>query len=170
MPRIPRSNTKSQFFHTMVQGIEKSFIFDNPANMKIYLNLISKNSKKFNVYILAYCIMYNHAHILIHVNSIDQMIKFFRCVNTAYAKYFNSQNNRVGYVFRNRYKSQEIFTIRQLFNTINYIHNNPIKANICSEAKNYEYSSYNEYFSNIKIINKDIISKYFMSNEIFKLE
>lgn len=157
MPRIPRSDANSRFFHTMVQGIEKSFIFDNAANMNFYLNLLNKNSKKFNVSILAYCVMNNHAHILIYVHCINDMIKFFRCVNTAYAKHFNSQNQRVGYVFRNRYKSEAIYTVRQLFNTINYIHNNPVKAKICSEAQDYEYSSYNEYFKKSKIINKEML-------------
>lgn len=169
MPRIPRSDAKSRFFHTMVQGIEKSFIFDNPMNMEIYLNLINKNSQKFNIDILAYCIMNNHTHILIHVSRIDDMVKFFRCVNTSYAKYFNSINKRVGYVFRNRYKSEAIYTVKQLFNTINYIHNNPIKANICSKAKDYKYSSYNEYFKKSNLVNINFLKKYFTSNKIFKL-
>lgn len=169
MPRIPRSDAKSKFFHTMVQGIEKNFIFDNPINMEIYLNLINKNSQKFNVDILAYCIMNNHTHILIHVACINDMIKFFRCVNTSYAKYFNSTNKRVGYVFRNRYKSEAIYTVKQLFNTINYIHNNPIKANICNDAKDYKYSSYNEYFKKANLVNIKFLKKYFKSNKIFKL-
>lgn len=170
MPRMPRSDAKCKFFHIMVQGIEKKFIFSDPVSMKNYLNLITKNSIKFNVDILAYCIMHNHAHILIHINCINDMIKFFRCVNTSYAKYFNSKTQRVGYVFRNRYKSEGIYTVKQLFNTINYIHNNPIKAKICSNATNYEYSSYNEYFKEAKIINKKILKKYFKSNHIFILE
>lgn len=161
MPRLPRNITNSDFFHVMVQGIEKKFIFDNPTNMKKYIELIEKNSKRLNVIILSYCIMYNHAHILIHAKNIDDMIKFFRYTDTSYAKYFNSKNNRVGYVFRDRYKSQAIYTTQQLINTINYIHDNPVKAGICSTPKEYEYSSYNEYLDQSKIINKNILYKHF---------
>ena len=92
MPRMPRNVVKAQFFHSMVQGIEKKCIFDNPTNMIKYIELIEYNSKKIGIDILAYCIMNNHAHILIKVNGIDQMIKFFRCVNTSYAMYFNKKN------------------------------------------------------------------------------
>ena len=170
MPRIPRNSTKAKFFHTMVQGIEKSFIFDNPASMKNYLSLIYKNANRFDVDILAYCIMDNHAHILLHVKSIHNMVKFFRCVNTSYAKYFNSKSHRVGYVFRNRYKSEGIYTVKQLFNTINYIHNNPIKAKICSQPEDYQYSSYNEFFESSNLLNKEVLRKYFKSTHIFKIK
>ena len=157
VPRIARLDTKAHYFHTMVQGIEKSFIFDNPSSMKKYLDLIYIKSQLCNVSILSYCIMNNHAHILIYTKNIENMIKFFRCVNTSYAKYFNYENNRVGYVFRNRYKSEEILTLKQLYNTINYIHSNPIKANICKYANEYEFSSYNEFFGNSNILNKNIL-------------
>lgn len=107
---------------------------------------------------------------LIRTNSINDMTKFFRCINTSYAKYFNSKCHKVGYVFSNRYKSEAIYTVNQLFNTINYIHRNPIKSKICSEATNYKYSSYNEYFNMQKIIDKKLLKKYFKSNSIFKIE
>ena len=66
-------------------------------------------------------------------------------VNTLYAIYFNKKYNRVGYVFRDRYKSQAIYSEKQLYTCINYIHYNPVKAGICKIASEYEYSSYNEY-------------------------
>ena len=168
MPRIARGKSQTNYFHAMVQGIEKRFIFDNPVDMKIYIGLLQKNAPRSNVNILAYCIMHNHAHILIAVKNTENMSKFFRCVNTSYAQLFNAKNNRVGYVFRDRFKSEPIFTVKQLYNTINYIHNNPVKANICENAQDYNFSSYNEYFENSKTINKRILNKYFQSFEIFK--
>lgn len=168
MPRIARSYTKAHYFHTMVQGIEKNFIFDNSASMKKYLDLIHLKSITCNVSILSYCIMNNHAHILIYTKNIENMTKFFRCVNTSYAIYFNNENNRVGYVFRNRYKSEAIFTLKQLYNTINYIHRNPLKANICNSAENYDYSCYNEFFCDSEIINKNILYHFFDKRDFDK--
>ena len=70
--------------------------------------------------------------------------------------YFNKKYNRVGYVFRDRYKSQAIYSEKQLYTCINYIHNNPVKAGICKIASEYEYSSYNEYIENKEKIQKNI--------------
>lgn len=42
---------------------------------------------------------------------------------------------------------------------IRYIHQNPIKAGICEKMKEYNYSSYNEYFADLdsSIVDKDFV-------------
>lgn len=49
-------------------------------------------------------------------------------VNTTYAIYYNKNEVRVGYVFANRYYSQSIKNERHLLTCIQYIHQNPVKA------------------------------------------
>ena len=169
MPRISRNTSDSNFFHTMVQGIEKQIIFDNPANMNLYIDLIQKNAIRADVIILAYCIMPNHAHILIYASHINKLTKFFSYTNTSYAMHFNSENKRVGYVFRDRYKSKSIYTIKQLINTINYIHDNPVKAGLSLTVDKYKYSSYLEYKGKAKIINKKLLYRYFGKENFIKI-
>lgn len=47
-----------------------------------------------------------------------------------------------GYVFRDRFKSEGIYSEDQLNNCIRYIYNNPVKAGICSSPEQYPYSNY----------------------------
>ena len=145
MPRIPRKNFQTNFYHVMVQGINKEFIFKNSNYIEKYLNIISKYLKDFPITILAYCIMNNHAHFLIFSENVNPLSNFMQRVNTSYARFYNKDNNRVGYVFRNRYNSQPIYNHSQLYNCIRYIHNNPVKANIVNHMCEYQYSSYNEF-------------------------
>ena len=49
----------------MVQGINKEYIFKEEIFKNKYLEHINKFSKELNINIIAYCIMDNHAHILI---------------------------------------------------------------------------------------------------------
>lgn len=149
MSRKPRNYIKTPFIHVMTQGINKSYIFEEAQNIKYYISSMYKSKEKYNIQIIAYCIMNNHAHILVKTSSIENLSKYMQCLNTKYASYYNKKYNRVGYVFRNRYKSQEITTERQLNNCIRYIYNNPVKAKICRTAEEYPYSNYK--FSNIKI-------------------
>ena len=105
MSRTSRNNMKnSSFFHIMVQGINKEFVFETRKNKERYLRLIYANNE--NVEIMAYCLMDNHAHILVKPNEIQDLQNWMRRVNTSYAIYYNRINERVGYVFRQRYKSQ----------------------------------------------------------------
>ena len=67
-------------------------------------------------------------------------------MNTIYAQYYNyMEGNRVGYVFRDRYKSEPILDRRQLIQCVKYIHRNPVKANMVENEQKYPYSSYHNY-------------------------
>lgn len=145
MSRTARSDMKdSSFFHIIVQGLNKEFIFNSTKEKEKYLNLINEN--KENVEIIAYCIMGNHAHFLTFPNKISDLENWMKKVNTKYAMYYNKKNNRVGYVFKDRYKSQPIKNIKHLYLCANYIHNNPVKAEICKKPEEYEFSSFNKIY------------------------
>lgn len=141
MARIRKENINTSFFHIMVQGINKEYIFNSNENINKYMKIMKETKEKTDIMILAYCIMSNHAHILIHEQNIENITKYMHRVNLLYAKYYNKKNNRVGYVFRDRYKTQPIYSEKHLFTSVRYIHNNPVKANICEKANEYKYSS-----------------------------
>jgi len=130
----------SSFFHIITQGINKEKIFDTDENKERYLKLIYRNNEGIDI--IAYCIMSNHAHILVKIDSIDNMQQWMKKVNTGYAMYYNKRNDRVGYVFRDRYKSQVIRNEKHLYTCIDYIHENPVKAHICGKKEEYDFSSY----------------------------
>lgn len=156
MARGPRNYINMPFYHIMVQGINKEYILNNAEDKRQYLKFINKVKEKIDIYIVSYCIMDNHVHILIKEDSTECLSSFMHKVNTLYAMYYNKKYNRVGYVFRDRYKSQVIYSEKQLYTCINYIHNNPVKAGICKLASEYEYSSYNEYIKNMEEIQRNI--------------
>ena len=153
MPRFPRKHIKTSFFHVITQGINKSYIFDKSEDIKYYIKLIYKLSKEHEIEIIAYCIMNNHAHMLIKTKKSDELSKYMQRLNCTYARYYNKKYDRVGYVFRDRYKSEGIYDEQHLDNCIKYIYDNPVKAGICSKAKDYPYSNY-------KIITKEIKVNY----------
>lgn len=150
MPRIPRQLLKAYFYHIITQGINKEYIFNNEKYIKKYIELLYKK-KIGTISIIAYCIMNNHSHLLIYSEKIEDLSLYMHNVNTAFAKYYNTEMERVGYVFRDRYKSESIDNISYLIKCINYIHNNPVKAGIVKTCDEYKYSSYKEFLTDRKI-------------------
>ena len=142
MPRIPRMYFKTEYFHVIAQGINKSYIFDDSIDIKYYIKNMYELQNKYNIKIIAYCIMNNHAHILLKTKIIKSMSEFMHSLNTSYACYYNKKYKRIGYVFRDRYKAEGIYSESHLYNCINYIYNNPVKAGICDKPENYLYSNY----------------------------
>ena len=53
MPRIARKDSKSSFYHVMVQGINKEYIFDTDFNINKYKEFIVSKKSKSNIEILS---------------------------------------------------------------------------------------------------------------------
>lgn len=181
MPRFPRCYLNTSCFHVMVQGINKSYIFEKEEEKKIYIKELYKSKNKFDIEIIAYCIMDNHAHLLLRSESLYNLSTFMHNVNTIYAIFYNKMHKRVGYVFRDRYKSEGIYSEKYFYNCIRYIYDNPVKANICKKPEEYkfsyigkEYSSSIPKFCEIDFIeindnecdSNDIISRFFTDKSI----
>ena len=114
---------------------------------------MKKIENQCDVKVVAHCVMDNHVHLLVEIKEVKELSDFMHKVNTLYAMYYNKKYNRVGYVYRDRYKSQGIYSEKQLYVCINYIHNNPVKARICRYPYEYKYSSYNNFEFDLRDIN-----------------
>lgn len=99
MPRLARKNLRSNYLHIIVQGIDRKYIFNSDRLKKEYKSILKRNLNKTNINMLAYCIMDNHAHMLIYSEKIEEITKLMQRTNTSYVRLYN----RVGYVFRDRY-------------------------------------------------------------------
>ena len=178
MSRIPRNYIKTSFFHVITQGINKSYIFERAEDIKYYIKIMYQLTLEQKIKIIGYCIMSNHAHMLIETEEINELSKYMQRLNTKYGKYYNKKYNRVGYVFRDRYRAQGIYTEKYLYNCLRYIYNNPVKAGICKNAEDYPYSNYkkidgelDEDYTFIDIEDDDknigeIIKKFLKENEM----
>lgn len=137
----------SNIVHVISQGIKKEYIFNRKVFKEKYLELIQENSEKFNIKIIANCIMDNHVHMCLFYEKIENLSQFMHQINSCFANFYNKLESREGYVFKNRYYLQEIYNRQQLFNVIAYIHNNPVKANMVSNPEDYKYSTYMDYIN-----------------------
>lgn len=171
MARLSRNSIKSNFFHVMVQGINKEYIFEDDILKKVYLKYLFEEAGTLNINIISFCVMDNHIHLLLNINRIEDMSIFMKKVNERYALFYNKIKNRVGYVFRNRYRSEAICDERYLYQCILYIHRNPLKAGITDRLDVYKYSSTMEY--SIRKINKilnDNLLKYANEKNVKEIE
>ena len=73
-----------------------------------------------------------------------------RSIGIFYSEYFNKKNNRVGHLFQDRFRSEAIENEAYLFSVLRYIHQNPVKAKICTKAEEYPWSG-DQYYCNPKL-------------------
>ena len=93
MPRISRNSITSKFIHVITQGIKKEYIFQENEYKIEYIKLLNRIVREFeSVKILAYCIMDNHAHLLIYTDKTKGLSKIMSKLNTSYGIFYNNRN------------------------------------------------------------------------------
>lgn len=149
MPRASRKASATGVYHVMVRGINRQDIFHDKEDFIRYLESLRKAMLGSNSRLLGYCLMSNHAHLLIAAgpSGISEIIKR---LGIGYALWYNLKNDRCGHVFQDRFKSEAVEDDQYLQTVIRYIHQNPVKAGIVNKPEGYAWSSCKSYYGEIE--------------------
>lgn len=159
MSRCSRTYIPNAVFHVIARGNHRIKVFKTHADLEHYSKLLWKYKTKFNVKIYAYCLMSNHVHLLVHPPEKIALSKMMHGINMSYAMRFNAKYEKVGHLWQDRYKSFAVQADQYLINLITYIEMNPLRAEICSRAEEYPWSSYR---SRILGENNKILDEYIL--------
>lgn len=138
-------------------------IFRSPEDYVFFLSLLKKYlspGKALDSYgrdapnysdkaeLLAYCLMPNHYHLMVHLLETDGLIGLMRSVITSYSMYFNRKYKRTGALFESRFLASRITTDTYYWQVSRYVHLNPL--DIGENVFNYPYSSVQYFVGNWK--------------------
>lgn len=142
--RHPRFHIPNSIHHVMIRGNNRQLIFYQDIYFNKFLEIISESAEKFDHKIIAYCLMNNHAHLLIHIQN-SPLSSIMQKINYRYARWFNFKEKRIGHLFQGRYRSLHVNNDEYLVNVCRYIHFNPVSANIVNKPSEYRWSSHQYY-------------------------
>ncbi len=94
-------------------------------------------------YLLAFAIMPSHMHILFVPQPGVTISGVLHYIKRGSARVIQAQEKTTGRLWTRRFHDQGIRTEEQLRESIEYIHNNPVKAGMVKEAEEYLWSSAN---------------------------
>jgi len=170
MARQARLESETGYYHVMIRGINKEKIFQTEQEKERILTLIKEKTQGEPCKVVAYCIMNNHLHMIIHAEKAI-LVRIMKRINVSYAMLYNQRHKRIGPVFQDRFKSENIDTEKYLFGAIRYIHNNPVQAGMVLKAQDYKWSSMQEYTDNLTLLvdkdTKEQLIKEFISIDDF---
>ena len=151
MPHTARKLAESGVYHIVTKGDGNQIIFEDSDDRRHYIDLLEAALDSHKVSLNAYCLMSNHVHLLVAVQSGlevkdggEELSAFMKRLNESYAMYFQKKSKRVGHVFKGRFWSEAVETDEHFLCAIRYIHANPEPARIC-KAQEYPWSSYQAY-------------------------
>jgi putative transposase len=162
-------------YHVYNRTYQSTRAFRSDGNYRYFIDKFAMLKPLCNM--LAYCLMPDHFHLLIHVpeNSAGlsplsrrkespQMQVICRKIGTmlsSYTRGFNKQEKRVGSLFQPRTKSK-LLDLEHAFNCFYYIHQNPVKAHLAGNVNEWSYSSVHEYLgTRVGLCNKALAAALF---------
>ena len=96
------------------------------------------------VEIIAYCLMPNHYHLLVCLNS-DDLARVMQPFALSYSKAIAKRFGRTGTLFQGPFKSRLVDKNEYLLHLSRYIHLNPVFAGLAAKPEDWEFSSYRDY-------------------------
>jgi putative transposase len=148
----------NDIIHIYNRGNNKQAIFFSDSNYAFFVEKINKHIVP-KTDVLAYCLMPNHFHILVHltetsikpkrIGSLDstEINNATRSLLSFYTAAINKQYGFTGSLFQQntKYKSLLGTTGNYISTCFHYIHQNPVKAGLVKKLEDWDYSSFKEY-------------------------
>lgn len=144
MPRAARRESVTGFYHVVLRGNNKKYIFEEQRFKLDFYEFLCEQEKCGRIELCAWCIMDNHVHVILKAKLVD-LSEAFKRISIKFAFRHNTGTKSVGHVYDNRFMSRCIETDEYLKQSVRYVHNNPVKAKMVEHAKDYKWSSYPVY-------------------------
>jgi putative transposase len=104
MPRKSRIDAPGALHHIIARGIDRSKIFQDPADKRNFLDRLAEILKVTETHCYAWALIPNHFHLLLRAGN-TPVATVMRRLLTGHALYYNRRHRRYGHLFQNRYPS-----------------------------------------------------------------
>ncbi|WP_336515127.1 transposase [Pollutibacter soli] len=149
---------KNELYHIYNRGNQKQKIFFELDNYEYFVRKMKKHLVPC-CDILAWCLMPNHFHFLIHANELSvapvnkkgipyqNLSDGFRKLLSSYTKGINSKYRMTGNLFQQHTRAKSLVNDAGNYSltAFNYIHQNPWKGNLVRQVEDWKYSSLRDY-------------------------
>jgi putative transposase len=118
-------------YHVYNRGVEYRDIFmDGRDYQRFMLQMRQYLLLEPTVSLLAFSLMPNHFHMMLHQSDQLGVSRFLQRLITGYVMYFNHKYRRIGPLFQGKYKASRIVGAEHLMEVSRYIHLNPERAGL----------------------------------------
>jgi REP element-mobilizing transposase RayT len=170
---MARRNVKfkrESYYHIYNRGADRNCIFFERENYLYLLRKLKHYSQKYNISVIAYCLMPNHYHFLLRQDGDTPINIPVAYLFNGYSKAINKKFNKSGTLFEGPFKAIEVEDKNYLMELCRYIHRNPADDELVKDILEWEFSNYHEWIGkrNGSLFDKEFIKKYFHKEKSYE--
>jgi putative transposase len=141
VPRPLRPAYPGAVYHVTARGNNKERIFLDAGDRRRLDQLLATLVHRRRWRCHAACQMGNHYHLLLETPDAD-ISPGMQWLNGVFAQDFNRRHGHSGHVFQGRFHSELVEREAHFLEASRYIVRNPIRAKLCREPAEWDWSSY----------------------------
>jgi len=143
MPRINRIDVGSEIYHVLNRANARVQIFDNSNDYLQFENILEEAIDRYDMRLLAYCIMPNHWHLILYPKVDGDLQQFMGWLTNTHTRRWHVSKNTIGsgHLYQGRYKSFICEKDNYLLTILRYVERNAKTANLVKRAEDWRWSS-----------------------------
>lgn len=141
MARPLRIEFPGAIYHVTSRGDRRETIFDDDQDRHAFLSVVGQAMDRFDAVVLAYCLMDNHYHLVIHTRR-PNLSRLMQHLNGVYTQLYNRRHRKVGHLFQGRFKGILVDENAYMLEVCRYVDLNPVRARIVRDPGKWPWSSY----------------------------
>jgi putative transposase len=141
MARPLRIEFPGAVYHVTSRGDRREPIFEDDEDRINLLSVVAHTMTRFDATVLAYCLMDNHYHFVIHTR-LANLSQLMRQLNGVYTQTYNRRHRKVGHLFQGRFKGILVDRDAYLLEVCRYVDLNPVRARMVRDPAKWRWSSY----------------------------
>lgn len=142
MARLPRLVLPNHPHHIIQEGHDRQPIFRDEEDYQRFLGWLKDCAREFKVAVHAYVLMPNHVHLLASPATEEGLARMMQRLGRYYVPWFNQKYQRLGGLFRGRFKTSLIDSEQYFMLCSRYIEFNPVRNGMVADPRDYRWSSY----------------------------
>ena len=143
MGRPQRVSTGGFVYHVLNRATARSQIFHTPADYQAFEHILVDARARFDMRILAFCVMPNHWHMVLWPRKDNDLSRFTGWLTLTHTQRWHACRSTAGegHLYQGRFKSFVVESDAHLLQVCRYVERNALRANLVERAENWRWGS-----------------------------
>jgi putative transposase len=133
----------NQCYHVLNRANRRAEIFHHPSDYHAFVSLMAKAQERFELPIIAACLMPNHLHFVVRPKADNDVARWTQWLFTTHVRHYHEKYQTTGRLWQGRYKAFLVQDDHYLLTLIRYVERNAARAKLVDHAEKWRWGSLN---------------------------